>query len=53
MVKVENLNFEAYFKVLYSLWLADSPENLNVYHSLSLDTIGTIDLANDIRKFEV
>ena len=56
---VGNLKFEAYFEVLYPLWVFDSLKTLNLHHCLSLASINwlplaTIDLVGDIRnlKFE-
>ena len=37
---IGNLKFEAYFEVLYLLWVADSLKTFKVDHCLSLVTIG-------------
>ena len=56
---VGNLKSEAYFEVLYPLWVFDSLKTLNLHHCLSLASINwlplaTIDLVVDIGnlKFE-
>ena len=49
-----NLKIEAYFEVLYPLYVVDSLRTLKVHHCLSLVTIGSsnIDLVGDPREFE-
>ena len=37
---IGNLKFEAYFEILYRLYMVDSLRTLKVHHCLSMVTIG-------------